>query len=142
VFDSALSHDLAGAAAASDPTLLNDVSNIVNGGIALQVTQGYQDGAAALAGAGVTFESLAANGLSAEQAAVINAFVGAEVASAMPPLAAAIAGTQAQLAPGLIAQTIGGLSAFAAGGYTAGADGLAQLGGAVTQADGTYLFPA
>ena len=141
-FDSGAYGALAGAAAASDPTLLNDVSNIVNGGIALQVTQGYQDGAAALAGAGVTFESLAANGLSAEQAAGINAFVGAEVASAMPPLAAAIAGTQAQLAPGLIAQTIGGLSAFAAGGYTAGADGLAQLGGAVTQADGTYLFPA
>ena len=141
-FDSAAYGAQAGEAAANDPTLLNDVSNIVNGGIALQVTQGYQDAAAALAGAGVTFASLSANGLSAQDAAAINAFVGADVATALPNLATAIAGTQATLAPGLIAQTIGGLSSFAAGGYTAGADGLAQLGGAVTQADGTYLFPA
>jgi iron complex outermembrane receptor protein len=118
------------------------VTAIVNGGIAQQVTAAYQAGATQLAGAGVTFESLSTNGLSAEQAAGINAFVGAEVASAMPPLAVAIAANQASAGPALIAQSVGGLAAFAGGAYQQGGDGLAALGGGVLQDNGTYTFQA
>jgi outer membrane receptor for ferrienterochelin and colicins len=135
------------------PLVTAGVTAAVNGGIVQQVTAGYQAAATQLAGAGITFESLSANGLDAATAAAISALIGATVAP-MPNLANAIAGTQASVGPGLIAggiaselpsqvaTVVGGLAGFAGGAYTIGGDGLAALGGGVLQADGTYSFQA
>ena len=117
------------------------VTAIVNGGIAQQVTAGYQAAATQLAGAGITFASLSANGLDVATAAAISALTGSNV-DPMPPLAVAIAGNQASAGPALIASAVGGLAQFAGGGYQQGGDGLAAMGGGELQPDGTYTFAA
>jgi len=139
--------------AALTPLVTAGVTAAVNLGISQQVTAGYQAAATQLAGAGITFESLSANGLDVATAAAISALIGSNVAP-MPNLATAIAGTQASAGPGLIAggvasqlpsavaATVGGLAAFAGGAYTQGGVGLAGIGGGVLQPDGTYSFAA
>lgn len=121
------------------------VTAIVNGGIAQAATAGYQAAATQLAGAGVTFEGLSANGLDVATAAAISAAIGQTVAP-MPNLATAIAVNQASAGPALIAQAVGGLAAFAGGAYSQGITaptvGLAAIGGGALQPDGTYNFAA
>ncbi|MBN09070.1 MAG: TonB-dependent receptor [Flavobacteriaceae bacterium] len=108
------------------------------------VTQAYQDAANLLAGAGIDFATLSANGLDVATAAAISAAVGFTV-DPMPDLATAIAGTYAtSIGPALaanldsavgaqVAQIVGGLSGIAGGAYVAGAEGF--------QGQAGQLFP-
>ncbi len=139
------------------PLVTQGVTAAIEAGTLAAVEQGatatYQQIADGLAGLGYTMAGISTSGLSAAE---MQAFgLGTE---ALPPLQTTIdaqyaanigpaldanlaAGVAGEL-PGQVATVVGGLAAFAGGAYTQGADGLAALGGAVAQADGTYLFPA
>jgi len=132
-----------GAAVAADvaalvtPGVTAAVTPLVTSAVTAGANATYSAIAQGLAGFGYTLAGISATGLTAAE---MQAFgLGT---SALPPLAASIAGGVAAALPGQVATVVGGLAAFAGGAYQQGGDGLAALGGGVLQPDGTYTFAA
>ena len=127
----------ADVAALVTPGVTAAVTPLVTSAVTAGANASYSAIAEGLAGFGYTLAGISATGLTAAE---MQAFgLGT---SALPPLAASIAGGVAAALPGQVATVVGGLAAFAGGAYQQGGDGLAALGGGVLQPDGTYTFAA